>query len=74
MRVKTHNTERTIDEMNAMWDWLFFTFKKPGFKNRWWYGKEPDWTGKTFCSDPVEIEWVEFTSSEDATMFILRWS
>ena len=74
IRVKTRNTERTISEMTEMWKWLNTNFRRSGFKNKWWYGKEPDWTGRTFCSDPVEIEWVEFSNLEDATLFLLRWA
>jgi len=72
-RIPTRNDERTVDEMTEMWTWLIETFKKPGYKNSWRYGKKEDWVGSTFCSGPFEMEWIEFDNDADATLFLLRW-
>lgn len=75
IQVSTQNDERTIDEMREMWDWLINTFgsPEPSHPGTWTYGKEWDWVGSTFCSDPSEIEWIKFNNEKDATIFLLRW-
>lgn len=74
IRVLTRNNDRTVDEMSEMWQWLIKTFKRPGFKNNWTYGKKEEWAGSTICSGPFEIEWIDFANHDDATLFLLRWA
>ena len=67
----------TIIEANLLFTWCRDTFGfpseygEPG--NHWYYGKEVDWTGRTMCSDPIDIEWYDFENPEHAIMFKLKW-
>lgn len=60
--------------MHEMFRFLLKEFGEPsGEESLWTYGKGRDWTGSTMCSDPLEIEYLDFVNEEDAVTFKLKW-
>lgn len=76
MRINTNNNNRTVNEMNEMFEWCLKNFGMPGEESphRWTYGKDSGWLGNNLCSGPFDIEWLDFHNDKDASFFLLVWA
>jgi hypothetical protein len=69
MRAYTKNQDRTIRELQQIWDWVVATYGPPIIDLRWTYGKDRD----GLLNGIYDIEWYEFYNEKDAVMFLLKW-
>ena len=76
MKVSARKLDRTIVEMDMMWQWMTDNFGPPIAHNknlkRWTYGKEY-LHKRDLVNGTWDIEWFEFHDEKDAMLFMLRW-
>ena len=64
----------TFYDVEDAFYWCMKTLGTPGAGARWQYGKSaPDFTGSTFISSPMEIDYFEFANDEDLLAFRLAF-
>lgn len=78
MRIEIKNEDRTVDECDEIFQWVIETFGQPSQNlksaGRWTYGKTPDANiYGSHIAGTWEIQYYEFVSDEDASLFALRW-
>jgi hypothetical protein len=73
MKVYIDRDNRTIEEMDEIFQWVLDTYGVKSLDRRWTYGKDHEFSS-WLCNGTWDVDWYEFTDAKDATMFRLRWS